>query len=62
MEFQSIFFFLSVNTGDYIQAVCDRNVAENISRVLYPNDNVSLSSVYLQTIFSTNTTFNQLVN
>nr|CAB3265335.1 glycogen phosphorylase, brain form [Phallusia mammillata] len=27
------------NTGDYIQAVCDRNVAENISRVLYPNDN-----------------------
>nr|BAD98150.1 glycogen phosphorylase [Ascidia sydneiensis samea] len=27
------------NTGDYIQAVCDRNLAENISRVLYPNDN-----------------------
>ncbi|XP_069787994.1 glycogen phosphorylase, brain form isoform X2 [Narcine bancroftii] len=27
------------NTGDYIQAVLDRNVAENISRVLYPNDN-----------------------
>ena len=33
---------VSVNTGDYIQAVCDRNVAENISRVLYPNDNVSI--------------------
>jgi len=33
---------LLVNTGDYIQAVCDRNEAENISRVLYPNDNVSL--------------------
>jgi len=33
--------FVSVNTGDYIQAVCDRNLAENISRVLYPNDNVS---------------------
>jgi len=27
------------NTGDYIQAVLDRNIAENISRVLYPNDN-----------------------
>lgn len=28
------------NNGDYIQAVCDRNEAENISRVLYPNDNM----------------------
>lgn len=27
------------NSGEYIQAVCDRNLAENISRVLYPNDN-----------------------
>jgi starch phosphorylase len=27
------------NDGDYIQAVLDRNIAENISRVLYPNDN-----------------------
>ncbi|XP_065143207.1 glycogen phosphorylase, muscle form [Paramisgurnus dabryanus] len=27
------------NVGDYIQAVLDRNQAENISRVLYPNDN-----------------------
>ena len=27
------------NTGDYIQAVFDRNIAENISKVLYPNDN-----------------------
>ncbi|XP_018583260.1 glycogen phosphorylase, liver form [Scleropages formosus] len=26
------------NVGDYIQAVLDRNLAENISRVLYPND------------------------
>jgi starch phosphorylase len=33
--------FPSVNVGDYIQAVLDRNLAENISRVLYPNDNVS---------------------
>lgn len=29
----------SVNDGDYIQAVFDRNLAENITRVLYPNDN-----------------------
>merc|ERR1712241_1125544 len=28
------------NNGAYIQAVLDRNLAENISRVLYPNDNV----------------------
>ncbi|XP_056020712.1 glycogen phosphorylase, muscle form-like isoform X2 [Ostrea edulis] len=27
------------NNGEYISAVCDRNQAENISRVLYPNDN-----------------------
>ena len=33
--------FITVNTGDYIEAVCERNTAENISRVLYPNDNVS---------------------
>ncbi|XP_023251445.1 glycogen phosphorylase, brain form [Seriola lalandi dorsalis] len=26
------------NVGDYIDAVLDRNLAENISRVLYPND------------------------
>lgn len=32
---------LLVNTGGYIEAVLDRNLAENISRVLYPNDNVS---------------------
>ncbi len=29
------------NDGDYIQAVCNRNSAENITRVLYPNDNVT---------------------
>nr|XP_015106672.1 glycogen phosphorylase, brain form [Vicugna pacos] len=29
------------NVGGYIEAVLDRNLAENISRVLYPNDNVS---------------------
>lgn len=31
----------SVNVGGYIEAVLNRNLAENISRVLYPNDNVS---------------------
>ena len=31
-----------VQGGDYIGAVLNRNNAENISRVLYPNDNVSL--------------------
>eukprot|EP00092_Neocalanus_flemingeri_P004709 GFUD01005074.1.p1 GENE.GFUD01005074.1~~GFUD01005074.1.p1 ORF type:complete len:850 (-),score=243.43 GFUD01005074.1:176-2725(-) len=28
------------NTGDYIQSVLDRNIAENITRVLYPKDNM----------------------
>jgi len=36
----SYFNLKMFNTGDYIQAVLDRNLAENISRVLYPNDNV----------------------
>lgn len=36
IEFNLKFF----NDGDYIQAVLDRNLAENISRVLYPNDNM----------------------
>jgi len=35
-------YVLIVNSGDYVQAVFDRNLAENITRVLYPNDNVSL--------------------
>ena len=35
----SSFHWTTVNSGDYIQAVLDRNQAENISRVLYPNDN-----------------------
>jgi len=38
-----VYLFL-VNSGEYISAVCDRNLAENISRVLYPNDNVSILS------------------
>ena len=39
-ENKVLFFFSSVNGGDYIKAVLDRNVAENILQVLYPNDNV----------------------
>lgn len=35
-----LFLRPKVNDGDYIQAVLDRNLAENISRVLYPNDNM----------------------
>ncbi|CAK9303384.1 unnamed protein product [Gordionus sp. m RMFG-2023] len=27
------------NSGQYIQAIMDRNISENITRVLYPNDN-----------------------
>ncbi|PIC24394.1 hypothetical protein B9Z55_017752 [Caenorhabditis nigoni] len=30
------------NDGDYVQAVMDRNLSENITRVLYPNDNMFL--------------------
>eukprot|EP00124_Ichthyophonus_hoferi_P001224 Ihof_evm4s59 gene=Ihof_evmTU4s59 len=33
------FELTNFNTGDYIGAVLERNQAENISRVLYPNDN-----------------------
>lgn len=31
-----------VNDGDYLNAVSDQSLAENVTRVLYPNDNVSL--------------------
>ena len=33
------FLSFPVNDGDYVNAVCDRNKAQNITRVLYPNDN-----------------------
>lgn len=33
------FDFRNFNSGDYIQAVEDKNRTENISKVLYPNDN-----------------------
>ncbi|MBX9689107.1 MAG: glycogen/starch/alpha-glucan phosphorylase [Candidatus Obscuribacterales bacterium] len=35
------FDFLAFNAGDYSGAVEDKIVSENISKVLYPNDNVS---------------------
>ena len=35
-------FHTVVNSGDYIKAVLERNEMENITKVLYPNDNVSL--------------------
>ena len=42
-KFQLVFLKLNlVQGGDYIGAVLSRNNAENISRVLYPNDNVSI--------------------
>lgn len=37
-----ISFAFPVNDGDYVQAVMDRNLSENITRVLYPNDNVRI--------------------
>ena len=33
--------FYSVNDGDYLNAVSDQSLAENVTRVLYPNDNVN---------------------
>ncbi len=35
------FDFANFNRGDYIDAVYEKNNTENISRVLYPNDNIS---------------------
>ncbi len=31
-----------VNDGDYLNAVSDQSLAENVTRVLYPNDNVNI--------------------
>jgi len=42
----------AVNHGDYIRAVFDRNIAENISRVLYPVDNVRINAVCVLTTLS----------
>jgi glucan phosphorylase len=32
--------FYLVNDGDYLHAVSEQSLAENVTRVLYPNDNV----------------------
>ena len=32
--------------GDYIKAVLKRNKAENITKVLYPNDNVCILCIH----------------
>lgn len=45
---------LVVNDGDYIKAVMDRNDAESISRVLYPNDNVCYVTLRYVTCFCIN--------
>ncbi len=31
-----------VNDGDYLNAVSEQSLAENVTRVLYPNDNVNM--------------------
>ena len=36
------FSFEKFNEGQYLKAVEDKNLSENISKVLYPNDNLSL--------------------
>ncbi len=36
---QKDFDFHKFNQGDYIESVEDKNIAENITKVLYPNDN-----------------------
>lgn len=40
-EFEFDYF----NNGDYVKAVEKKNVSENISKVLYPNDNVHLGRI-----------------
>lgn len=39
------FDFDYFNNGDYVRAVENKNISENISKVLYPNDNVHLGRV-----------------
>ena len=39
------FNFNYFNSGDYLAAVNDKNLSENISKVLYPNDNVYAGKV-----------------
>ena len=39
------FDFNFFNSGDYIKAVLQKNIAENISKVLYPNDNYTKGKI-----------------
>ncbi|MCB5255673.1 MAG: glycogen/starch/alpha-glucan phosphorylase [Candidatus Cloacimonetes bacterium] len=39
------FDFEYFNNGDYVKAVEQKNISENISKVLYPNDNLHLGKV-----------------
>ena len=39
------FDFNFFNSGDYVKAVLDKNVTENISKVLYPNDNYTKGKI-----------------
>ncbi len=39
------FDFNFFNSGDYVNAVLDKNLAENISKVLYPNDNYTKGKI-----------------
>ncbi len=39
------FDFDYFNSGDYVRAVEQKNISENISKVLYPNDNIHLGKV-----------------
>ncbi len=39
------FDFDYFNSGDYVRAVENKNISENISKVLYPNDNVHLGKI-----------------
>ncbi|MCD8480698.1 MAG: glycogen/starch/alpha-glucan phosphorylase [Candidatus Cloacimonetes bacterium] len=39
------FDFEYFNSGDYVKAVEQKNISENISKVLYPNDNMHLGKV-----------------
>ncbi len=40
-ESPEVFDFQAFNAGDYLGAVGDKVVSENVSKVLYPNDNLS---------------------
>ncbi|HOH47713.1 MAG TPA: glycogen/starch/alpha-glucan family phosphorylase, partial [Candidatus Cloacimonadota bacterium] len=39
------FDFDYFNSGDYVKAVEQKNLSENISKVLYPNDNIALGKI-----------------